>query len=102
MIIREVLARGASPRERRNHFSSYTATKNRGRISARAEEPAGLDSTKRLCKAHLRASGGTSLMSTSRSTTGGASPRERRNHEMTRWQCEGRGRISARAEEPMR
>ena len=93
-------SRGASPRERRNRHKRRRISRQRGRISARAEEPITVWRSHAQQEAHLRASGGTTELSVPLAVTQGASPRERRNPLHRAVRLVGSRRISARAEEP--
>ena len=94
--------RGASPRERRNRSVATSRMHSTRRISARAEEPLSTWIGADAQRAHLRASGGTRARYSDSTGETGASPRERRNPDITARPTEHRGRISARAEEPRR
>ncbi len=92
--------RGLSPRMRRNLGDDPAAYRERGSISAHAEEPiAGLGGC-RLLRVYLRACGGTSSATAGPGATRGLSPRMRRNHDHPRDDRNDRGSISAHAEEP--
>ncbi len=92
---------GASPRGRRNRRSAKASGIANGCISAWAEEPRQCVTLPWHEQVHLRVGGGTIGHRVDVTTSGGASPRGRRNRNgaassVTRERC-----ISAWAEEPL-
>ena len=93
---------GASPRGRRSPWPACAPFGVPRRISAWAEEPCTIASSKRPKRAHLRVGGGARIAILCGRKTTGASPRGRRSHGDIRHGPRRDGRISAWAEEPPR
>ena len=73
-------AAGRSPRVRRNHSLNHSSDRDRGSISARAEEPCAINRARSHSRVDLRACGGTSCVQYGTVLPSGRSPRVRRNH----------------------
>ena len=97
---RERRGAGASPRGRSSRYAGHDSSPSRGRISARAEQPARTPSSRRTHRAHLRAGGAAQAAQARLGQHTGASPRGRSSHRGAARVGRDAGRISARAEQP--
>ena len=93
---------GASPRGRSSRRPRLRLQRLDGRISARAEQPSRSSTRTRGWRAHLRAGGAANRERSHHASPKGASPRGRSSLHREELAQRLRGRISARAEQPVR